>query len=59
MVNPSRDYDGDPQRVEVTATLELHPKDQPKLDQLAGRLSMEKGVSSVSWTGLDTEPTPE
>jgi putative Mg2+ transporter-C (MgtC) family protein len=37
----------------------LHPKDQPKLEQLASRLSMEKGVSSVSWTGLDTEPTPE
>jgi putative Mg2+ transporter-C (MgtC) family protein len=55
----SRDYDGDPQRAEVTATLELHPKDQPKLEQLASRLSMEKGVSSVSWTGLDTEPTPE
>jgi putative Mg2+ transporter-C (MgtC) family protein len=48
-----------PQRIEVTATLRLHPKDQSKLEQMASRLSMEKGVSSVSWAGLDTEPTLE
>ena len=55
----SRDYEGDPQRIEVTATLKLHPKDQPKLEHIASRLSMEKGVSSVSWLGLEAEPTPE
>jgi putative Mg2+ transporter-C (MgtC) family protein len=55
----SRDYENDPQRIEVTATLKLHPKDQPKLEHIASRLSMEKGVSSVSWLGLEAEPTPE
>lgn len=55
----SRDVPEAPQRIEVTATLRLHPKDQSKLEQMASRLSMEKGVSSVSWAGLDTEPTLE
>ncbi|RDV00027.1 MgtC/SapB family protein [Trinickia dinghuensis] len=55
----SRDVPDQPQRIEVTATLRLHPKDQSKLEHVAGRLSMEKGVSSVSWAGLDTEPTLE
>ena len=55
----SQDYEGDPQRIEVTATLKLHPKDQSKLESIASRLSMEKGVSSVSWSGLEAEPTPE
>jgi putative Mg2+ transporter-C (MgtC) family protein len=55
----SRDYENDPRRIEVTATLKLHPKDQPKLEHIASRLSMEKGVSSVSWLGLEAEPTPE
>jgi putative Mg2+ transporter-C (MgtC) family protein len=55
----SRDYEDDPQRIEVTATLKLHPKDQSKLEHIASRLSMEKGVSSVSWVGLEAEPTPE
>jgi putative Mg2+ transporter-C (MgtC) family protein len=55
----SRDLEEDPHRLEVTATLRLHPKDQPKLEQVASRLSMEKSVSSVSWTGLEAEPTPE
>ncbi|WP_118181238.1 MgtC/SapB family protein [Paraburkholderia phosphatilytica] len=57
----SRDVagDNDPARVEVTATLRLHPKDQPKLEQIASRLAMEKSVSSVSWSGNDAEPTPE
>jgi hypothetical protein len=45
----SRDYEGDPQRIEVTATLSLHPKDQAKLKLIASRLSMEKSVSSVNW----------
>ena len=55
----SRDYEGDPLRIEVTATLKLHPKDQSKLEHIASRLSMEKGVSSVSWLGLEAEPMPE
>jgi putative Mg2+ transporter-C (MgtC) family protein len=55
----SRDYENDPRRIEVTATLKLHPKDQPKLEHIASRLSMEKGVSSVSWLGLEAQPTPE
>ena len=48
-----------PGRLLVTATLKLHPKDQPKLELMASRVSMEKGVSSVSWTAKDAEPTPE
>ena len=55
----SHDYNDDPQRIEVTATLKVHPKDQPKLEHIASRLSMEKGISSVSWSALEAEPTPE
>jgi putative Mg2+ transporter-C (MgtC) family protein len=55
----SEDVDGQPQRLRVTATLRLHPKYQPKLEQMASRLSMEKGVSSVSWTAAETEAAPE
>jgi putative Mg2+ transporter-C (MgtC) family protein len=55
----SHDYENDPQRIEVTATLKLHPKDQTTLEHIASRLSMEKGVSSVSWLGLEAAPTPE
>ncbi|WP_116139870.1 MgtC/SapB family protein [Trinickia diaoshuihuensis] len=55
----SRDVPEQPHRIEVTATLRIHPKDQSKLEQLASRLSMEKGVSSVSWAGLETEPALE
>ncbi|PLZ01470.1 methyltransferase [Burkholderia sp. WAC0059] len=54
----SRDVD-DGERVEVTATLKLHPKDQPKLEMIASRLSMEQGVSGVSWAGQQAEPAPE
>ncbi|MFD1557716.1 MgtC/SapB family protein [Paraburkholderia silviterrae] len=55
----SEDVIGDPQRLRVTATLRLHPKYQPKLELMASRLSMEKGVSSVSWTAAETEVAPE
>lgn len=55
----SRDHDDSGEVVEVTATLRAHPKYQFMLEQVASRLSMEKGVSSVGWTGLDIEPTPE
>lgn len=46
----SEDVPDAPGRLLVTATLKLHPKDQPKLELMASRVSMEKGVSSVSWT---------
>lgn len=55
----SEDVDGQPQRLRVTATLRVHPKIQPKLEQMASRLSMEKSVSSVSWTAAETEAAPE
>ena len=55
----SEDVPDAPGRLLVTATLKLHPKDQPKLELMASRVSMEKGVSSVSWTAKDAEPTPE
>lgn len=47
------------ERVEVQAVVALHPKDQPKLERLASRISMEKGVSSVGWEGLKAEPAVE
>jgi putative Mg2+ transporter-C (MgtC) family protein len=55
----SQDYEDDPSRIEVTATLRMHPKDQGKLEQMASRISMEKGVSSISWTAKEAEPVPE
>ncbi|MGF6261012.1 hypothetical protein OKW49_001913 [Paraburkholderia youngii] len=29
------------------------------LEVMASRISMEKGVSSISWTGQETETAPE
>jgi putative Mg2+ transporter-C (MgtC) family protein len=55
----SEDVPGEQQRLRVTATVRLHPKYQPKLELMASRLSMEKGVSSVSWTAAETEVSPE
>lgn len=55
----SEDVPDQPGRLLVTSTLKLHPKDQSKLELLASRVSMEKGVSSVSWTAKEVEPTPE
>jgi putative Mg2+ transporter-C (MgtC) family protein len=55
----SEDVEHETGRIRVTATLKLHPKDQSKLEQMASRLSMEKSVSSVSWTAREAEPTPE
>ncbi|HTH60788.1 MAG TPA: hypothetical protein VL689_11610 [Paraburkholderia sp.] len=46
----SQDIEGDPSRVDVTATVRMHPKDQPKLERMARRISMEKGVSSIRWS---------
>lgn len=51
--------DGPPERIKVTATLKLHPKDQAKLEQIANRMSMEKSISSVSWTAREAEPLME
>ncbi|AOK31714.1 methyltransferase [Burkholderia singularis] len=48
-----------PERIKVTATLKLHPKDQPRLEQIASRMSMEKSISSVSWTAKEAEPLME
>jgi len=55
----SEDVPGESQRLRVTATVRMHPKFQSKLELMASRLSMEKGVSSVSWTAVDTEVAPE
>ncbi|WP_322015374.1 MgtC/SapB family protein [Paraburkholderia sp. J12] len=55
----SEDVPDQPQRLRVTATVRMHPKFQSKLELMASRLSMEKGVSSVSWTAADTEVAPE
>jgi putative Mg2+ transporter-C (MgtC) family protein len=55
----SEDVEGDPSRIQVTATLRMHPKDQAKLELMASRISMEKSVSSVSWSAKEVEPTPE
>ncbi|WP_459622241.1 MgtC/SapB family protein [Burkholderia sp. 3C] len=51
--------EGAPERIKVTATLKLHPKDQPKLEQIASRMSMERSISSVSWTAKEAEPLME
>jgi putative Mg2+ transporter-C (MgtC) family protein len=55
----SEDVEEEPERIRVTATLKMHPKDQSKLEQMASRLSMEKSVSSVSWSAREAEPAPE
>jgi len=55
----SEDVEGDPPRIEVTATLRTHPKDQARLELMASRISMEKSVSSVSWSAKEAELTPE
>lgn len=55
----SEDVPDQPDRLKVTATLKLHPKDQQKLEQIASRMSMEKSISSVSWTAKEAEPMME
>ena len=55
----SQDCDGQPPRVQVTATCRTHPKDQARIEQVASRISMERGVSSVSWSAKEAEPAPE
>ncbi|NIE84580.1 MULTISPECIES: MgtC/SapB family protein [unclassified Burkholderia] len=53
------EQEGAVERIKVTATLKLHPKDQAKLEQIASRMSMEKSISSVSWTAREAEPMME
>ncbi|NHH81163.1 MgtC/SapB family protein [Burkholderia gladioli] len=53
------EQEGAVERIKVTATLKLHPKDQDKLEQIASRMSMEKSISSVSWTAREAEPMME
>ncbi|MEJ8799476.1 MgtC/SapB family protein [Trinickia caryophylli] len=55
----SRDCEERPPRVEVTATCRAHPSHQARLEQIASRISMEKGVSRVSWAANEAEPSPE
>ncbi len=55
----SRDCEDHPPRVEVTATCRAHPSHQARLEQIASRISMEKGVTSVSWSANEAEPAPE
>ena len=51
----SEDLAGTPGALEVLAELRLHPKDQAKLEQLTSRISLEKGVSAVSWVAKPLE----
>jgi putative Mg2+ transporter-C (MgtC) family protein len=55
----SEDVDSEPPRIKVTATVRMHPKDQAKLERMASRMSMERGVSSISWAGKEVETAPE
>lgn len=55
----SEDVEGDRSRVAVTATVRVHPKYQSKLELMASRISMVKGVSSISWSARAAEPVPE
>jgi putative Mg2+ transporter-C (MgtC) family protein len=55
----SVELDDAPPRVEVVATIEGHPKYQSKVEKVASRLSMDKGVSSVSWIGNDVQPVAD
>ncbi|MBR8008552.1 MgtC/SapB family protein [Burkholderia vietnamiensis] len=55
----SRDCQDHPPCVEVTAICRTHPNHQARLEQIASRISMEKGVSSVSWSANEAEPSPE
>jgi putative Mg2+ transporter-C (MgtC) family protein len=45
-------------RVEVKAILISNGRDDAVLEQLVGRLSLEPGVSAVSWEILDQESGP-
>jgi putative Mg2+ transporter-C (MgtC) family protein len=55
----SDDLDDETRRVKVVASIEAHPKYQSKVEAVASRLSMYKGVSSVSWVGAGVQPVPD
>jgi putative Mg2+ transporter-C (MgtC) family protein len=55
----SEDTDETPPRIKVTATVRMHPKDQAKLERMTSRMSMERGVSSISWAAAEVESAPE
>jgi len=37
----------------------MHPKDQARLERMASRMSMERGVPSISWSAAEVEVAPE
>ena len=45
----SNDLEGTPGRVEVSAELTATLQNQPQLEQLVSRMSLESGVTSVRW----------
>jgi putative Mg2+ transporter-C (MgtC) family protein len=51
----SCDCDDHPHRIEATATCRAHPGHQGRIEQVASRISMEKGVTSVSWSAKEAE----
>ena len=55
----SRNIGGQPQSVEVRAVYDAHPRDHARLERVASRISMEKGVSSVSWSASEAALAPE
>ncbi|WP_027209965.1 MgtC/SapB family protein [Burkholderia sp. WSM2232] len=55
----SEDVCGEPPGVKVVATVRMHPKDQARLERLASRMSMERGVSSISWSAADVDSAQE
>jgi putative Mg2+ transporter-C (MgtC) family protein len=55
----SRNLENPPQNVEVRAVYDAHPRDHARLERVASRISMEKGVSSVSWSASEAALVPE
>ncbi|SAL87399.1 MgtC family protein [Caballeronia arvi] len=55
----SEDAEGDASKVKVMATVRAHPTYQAKLERMASRMSMERGVSSISCSATDVKATPE
>lgn len=51
----SKDTDGEAPRKWVVAMVRMHPKDQARLEGMASRISMEHGVSSISWSAAEVE----
>jgi putative Mg2+ transporter-C (MgtC) family protein len=53
----SHDLDGGTGLVEVTAELQSRGRDDLALEAAVSRLSLEPGISSVTWTTTEPEPT--